>query len=295
MRQNLLTKTMNVLEEFNFDILVYLHSCLDIAAQKKSLIFLIKILENIDGFRKEHADELKKLGFCFNGCPLLVGETTKMYKMKDGVLYERYNIPSITLETFKNSLAGFYPEKIYSKGRMIAEIDGDELRRIRDKKKVSMEELAEEINLTKESIYLYEKERMRVKYEIAKRIENFLNTELIKKPEFFEPVRKIPISRVKADKVRDKLILFDFDVVSFNKLNFDLVASDPKNKVVVREDLARHPEKIVNFSAFFKTFLAFISDKGIGDVPIIKKQELGEIESKKEFLKVLRERSKEYN
>lgn len=190
MRENLLTKTVETLEEFNFDILVYLHSCLDIAAQKKALILLVKVLENIDGFKEKQAEELRKLSFVFKASPLLIGESTKTFRLEDGIIYDRHAVPAVTLETFRNSLTGAYPEKIFSKGRVIAELNGEELKKIREKKNITAEDLAEEIKLTRESIYLYEKEKIRVKYELAKRIESFLNAELIKKPSFLEPVKE---------------------------------------------------------------------------------------------------------
>lgn len=298
MRKDLLTKTVETLEDFNFNILVYLYSCLDIAAQKKSLMLLIKVLENIDGFRNSHAKELKKLGFCFNACPLLIGENTKAYKMNDGVLYDRYGVTAITLGTLHDTLAGAYPDKIYSKGRIIAEIDGSELKKLRKKKHLSAEELARRINLTRESIYLYESQKTRMKYEIAKKIENFLSAGIIQKPSFLEPVSAIsskPQEPLRPSPPRGmvgkRLVLFDFEVTPFSKLNFDLIARDPSTRVVVREEISRHPEKILEFSDFFKAFLAFISEQRAEDIPIIKKKELKEIDSKKEFLSLLKERS----
>lgn len=293
MRKDLLTKTVETLEDFNFNILVYLYSCLDIAAQKKSLTLLIKVLENIDGFRNPHAQELKKLGFCFNACPVIVGNTSKTYRMNDGVLYNRHGVPAITLGTLQDTLAGAYPDKIYSKGRIIAEINGDELRKMREKKKLSAEGLAKQINLTRESIYLYESQKMRVRYEIAKKIENFLSAGLIQKPRFLEPVSGIE-TKTPRDVVGKKLVLFDFEVTPFSKLNFDLIAKDPKTRVVIREEISKHPEKILGFSNFFKAFLAFISEQKAEDIPIIKHEELKEIDSKKEFLSLLKERSKTY-
>ena len=84
MRQQLLKDAVQVLEDFNFDVLLYPHSCLDIAAQKKDLSVLIKVLENVDGFRPEHAAELKRLAAALNACPLILGETTKAERLVDG-------------------------------------------------------------------------------------------------------------------------------------------------------------------------------------------------------------------
>ncbi len=290
MREALLTETIKVLEEFGFDILVHLQASLDIAAQKKAMILLVKVFDNIDGFKKEQADELKNLGYMFKASPLIVGASSKAFKMQDGVVYDRYGVNAITINTLKDSLAGTYPEKVFSKGRVIAEINGEELQKLREQKHVTAEQLADQVKLTKESIYMYEKQKMRVQYEIAKRIEDFLNADLIQSHGPFKHVAEK--TRSSQDALGKKLLLFDFDVASFDKLNVDLIAQDPNNRVVIKEAYVKNPEKIFDFSNFFKAFLAFVTEEHQKDLPTISKEELKELESKRDFLKLLKEKSK---
>jgi predicted transcriptional regulator len=288
-REQLIQKTVEVLENRDFDILLYLHSCLDIAAQKKAFQMLIKILENIDGFRKEHADELKRLSAYLNSYPLLIGGTTKAERMQDDTIYDRYGISSITVKTLENSLEGAYPEKISSKGRMIANIDGSVLEEYRKKKDLTLDDLAEEIKLTKESIYLYEHERMRVKYEIAKRIEEFLHANLITpKSPFIAHEGQEPKPTTDLEK---KLFLFDFEVYPFHKLDFDIGAKDKKDKLIVRQTPYGGMSNAIHFSNFFKTFLAVVSDEKGKDIPVIGKQEFMAVGSKKDLVRLIREKS----
>lgn len=63
---------------------------------------------------------------------------------------------------------------------------------------------------------------------------------------------------------------------------------------MIKEELTRNPEKIFDFSDFFKTFLAFVTEEKKPDIPVIRKEELEDIESKKDFIKLLKERSKSY-
>jgi predicted transcriptional regulator len=262
---------------------------MDIAAQKKSFLMLIKVLENIDGFRKEHAEELKRLSRYLDSYPILIGETTKTEHMQDDTIYDRHGVSSITVKTLENSLDGAYPEKIYSKGRMIAGIDGSVLEEYRKKKNMTLDSLASEIKLTKESIYLYEHERMRVKYEIAKRIEEFLHARLI--------TPKSPFTRQESQtsspktELEKKLVLFDFEVYPFHRLGFDIGAKDRKDKVIVRETPYGDLSSAVNFSNFFKTFLAVVSDKKYKDLPVIGKEEFLSVGSKKDLVRLIREKS----
>jgi len=288
-REQLIQKTVEVLENNDFDILLYLHSSLDIAAQKKSFQMLIKILENIDGFRKEHADELKRLSSYLNSYPLLIGETTKVERMADDTIYDRHGISSITIATLENSLEGAYPDKVSSKGRLIANIDGSVLEEYRKKKDLTLDDLAEEIKLTKESIYLYEHERMRVKYEIAKRIEEFLHASLITpKSPFITQEKQEPKPTTDLEK---KLFLFDFEVYPFHKLDFDIGAKDRRDKLIVRETPHGDMSNAIHFSNFFKTFLAIVSEKKVKDIPVIPKEEFMAVGSKRELVRLIREKS----
>jgi predicted transcriptional regulator len=286
-RAELLQKTINVLEGHDFNTLVYLHSCLDVAAQKKRFLMLIKVLENIDGFRNEHAEELKRLSFYLNSYPLIIGETTKAERMSDDTLYERHGIGSITVNTLESSLAGDYPKKIYSKGRVIAHIDGSALKQYREKRKISLEELAKEINLTKESVYLYEHEKMRMKYEIARKIEEFFNRSMITTSSPF--VRQEKQETKPTTELEKKLTGFEFDVYSFHKLNFDIGAKDDKDRIILSQS-ADNLSKTVDFSNFFKTFFAIVSDKK-QRVPTIEKEEFMGAKSKKDLLKLVKEKS----
>lgn len=296
MRFEAMQEILKILEEFNFNVLLYEHSCFDIAAQNKKITLLIKILENIDGFRKEHADELKKLSSCLKACPLIIGEKSKADNLLNNTIYDRYEIPVITIATFQKTLLGAYPERIYSQGRVIAEINGEELKSAREKSNISIDELAEKLELTKESIYLYEHDKIRTKYEIAKKIENFLNTNLItpKKPfmEFdLKEKKEFDFDEKQQTGLGKKLMLMDFDVSSFDKMNFDLLAHDPKYRVIIKQELTKNPEKLLEFSDFFKTFFAVVSEKESEKVPIIHEKELKDITCKKDFLKLLKEKN----
>jgi len=288
MREQLLQKTVQTLEDHNFDILLYLHSCLDIAAQKKSFQILAKVLENIDGFRKEQADELKRLSQYLNSYPILIGESTKAERMADDTIYDRYGISSITIQTLENSLDGAYPEKVSSKGRMIANIDGSVLEEFRKKKHLSMDELADEIKLTKESIYLYEHEKMRIKHEIAKKIEHFLSASLITPQSPF--VQQQGIGQTPKTELERKLVLFDFNVYPFHKTGFDIGAKDNKDKLIIKETTTG-VSNVADFSNFFKTFLAVVSEKKQNDVPVIGKEEFMAIASKKDLIRLIQEKS----
>jgi len=89
---------INLFESSGFQCFVPLEakSCFDIAGKSEKQFFLIKILNNIDSLRESQAFELKALAHSLGATVLLVGEKSKAYVLSNGVVYERYGVPTIS-------------------------------------------------------------------------------------------------------------------------------------------------------------------------------------------------------
>jgi len=81
---------------------VYYQSCFDMAARKKLLLILLKVLVNIDSINESHVQEIKKVSNTFLASPIIVGVKSKTTKLKEDVVYERHGLPAIGIETLKN-------------------------------------------------------------------------------------------------------------------------------------------------------------------------------------------------
>ena len=79
-------------------------TCFDFIARKDVILWLIKVLVNIDSLQQYHANELKLLGNLFSGTPLLVGEKTHRELLEDGVVYKRYSVPAVNPPTLASIL-----------------------------------------------------------------------------------------------------------------------------------------------------------------------------------------------
>ncbi|RLG21189.1 hypothetical protein DRN74_02875 [Candidatus Micrarchaeota archaeon] len=287
---DLIQKVVNILDDNDFDILTYFSSCVDIAAQKKRLKLLIKVLENIDAMKKEQADDLKKLSAVLYAYPLLIGDHSKKEKLQNGVLYERYNISCLNPETFEETLTGAYPEKTYNRGRLIVEVNGEALKQARIRKGLSMEELARILNASKESIYYYEKNYMRMRYEIAERLKRILSSDIVtKKKPFIRP--KVSLDKP-SNEIANKLLIFDFDVYAFSKLQFNLGARDDKNSIFIQTEIPANTEKMKQLSNFFNALFAIVHENSKYDnLPVISPFEFKTARTKEELIKIIRERS----
>src|SRR3989344_5122860 len=152
MSEQTISRICSVLEEKGFRVSTFLHmnSCFDIAARHGGILFLIKVYSNIDSIRPEQGFELKKLGNALNATAIIVGEKTKAFSLSEGIIYDRYDIPVVSLSTFENFLNKEMPTVRYFKGRNIVELDYEGMRSGRKKLGFSQEELADKISTTPE-------------------------------------------------------------------------------------------------------------------------------------------------
>jgi len=283
MKDKLILRAEKILESAGYTVLRYLSACFDLAASGPKQI-IVKTLSNVDGVRPEHASELKKFSYCLDVEPLIVGDRTKRSPLRKRVIYERFGIKVLSLDTFKEyvSCSRVFPS--YSRGRRVIEFDPGQLKRLREEAGLSLSGMAEEIGVTKEAVYLYEKGVLRMREDIAKGIERKFKVRLARNSD-----KQFRIPEEKLEKYVSVLFQsFDFEVKEFDRIGFDALAYDNMNRIVVSEDLPRDPEKVRDLSEFFNGFTAFVSEDRELDPPILPKKELEGISSKKELLDLLK-------
>ena len=105
---------------------IYDQGSFDIVARKKLLILLLKTFQNIDSINETNAHEMKQLANIFLASPIIIGERSRNGFLEEGVIYERYDIPTIGFETLKNMiLYNEYPEILADRGGYFVKIDGN--------------------------------------------------------------------------------------------------------------------------------------------------------------------------
>jgi len=107
MRETILLRTMALLKERGFAVESFAHSnaCFDLVAKRADLTLVLKVFNNIDALREEHAAELRKISTVFNATVLVLGEKSKVFSLSKGVLYERLGLTALSLSTLENLLA----------------------------------------------------------------------------------------------------------------------------------------------------------------------------------------------
>jgi putative transcriptional regulator len=267
--------------------------CFDIAAKKDSLL-LIKVLLNIDSFQKEQAKNLKIVANNLDAYPFLIGVQTNREKLQPGVVYERFETPTVSVKTFEDLIVNsIFPTIYRDKGGLYVQVDSTLLRELRKKKGLSQRELAESVGINKKVIYEHEKGQLRMLMEIAESLESILNHHLIKGIDVFKKYSEhghpegSMESVIKADIER---LGFETDFVK--QAPFDMFA---REETLVLSDIEMNRRKIKKHAAFLKDFVSIVKkpaiiitdnskDEEASGIPIIEKKRLRNID-KRELLK----------
>jgi len=300
---------------------VYYQSCFDMAARKKLLLILLKVLVNIDSVNEGHVQEIRKVASTFLASPLVVGVKSKTHKLEEDVVYERHGLPVIGIETLKNIvLYDEYPEFLADRGGYYVNINGNILREYREEYSLSLKDLADLAHVSRETIYKYENDIVRANPETAMILEDILNMKITVNIDLFNtPSEKTDFNEinfnnnynnsVNNEKTKD-LANLGFGVLETKSTPFDALAIEKKindcsqeeNPLIASLDSNR-PERTLHKIAISLKDLSLITDsdsffiinnKKIKDsldgIPVIKSWELKEAEDSKEFLNLIKER-----
>lgn len=285
---------------------IYDHGAFDIVARKNLLILLVKTFKNIDGVNKTNSEEMKQLASIFLASPLIIGETSRNGKLEDGVIYERYEIPTITLNTFKHIvLYDEYPEIIADRGGYFVKINGNVLKEYRDKYSLSLKELADLAHVSRATMYKYENDMVKVNIETAMLLEKILNEKITVDINLLKPTENSENLKYSDDENTKILSKLGYGVISTNKSPFDaaarienkgsapLIANIEKNRTP--KTLEKMAVPLKDLSLVTSSDSVFIVDNEkisdlIGEIPVIKSWELNEFENSKDLLKLIKER-----
>ncbi len=305
MREFLLAKAESLLQSKEFEVSDFAHSntCFDIAAKKGKVTLLLKVFENIDSLREEHAFELKKLVTLFNAVVMVLGTKTKAFTLKKGVIYERYGIPAISVDSFAGILDKKFPSVKSFKGREIVELETDLLKQKRKELGLTLSELASKIGSTTESIHRYEKGHS-TSLQTAEKLEEALNARLVKKIDLFEEAA-LKQNEIFEEEIEDpaleKVQGLGLKLALFKHAPFKAGSGEREHLVIAKgtskQDVKRKAIELGKTGVALGSHGMVITKKAgirsVGKIPIIEEDELTTLSRFNDLMKLLREREKE--
>ncbi|MHA1506998.1 MAG: transcriptional regulator [Candidatus Asgardarchaeia archaeon] len=175
--------------------------CFDISIRKEDLLVFIKVAFNIDCIPESLAMELKLISKNLDGSSLIVGHKTRGGPMEDDVIYERYEIPAINLETLKHVLIENRPPIIYAgRGGYYVKINGPLLRTLREMRKLSLGDIANYVGVSRRTIYEYERSNMAATVETAIRLEELFDVPVAVPLGIFDRDYQVKLKRTREPK-----------------------------------------------------------------------------------------------
>ena len=285
---------------------IYDQGSFDIVARKKLLILLVKTFQNIDSIKETNAHEMKQLANIFLASPIIIGERSRNGFLEEGVIYERYDIPTIGFETLKNMiLYNEYPEILADRGGYFVKIDGNVIKQYREEYSLSLKDLADLAHVSRATMYKYENEIVRANTETAMILEEILNTKVTLDIDLLKQPQKEDIEFSNVDDTLD-LSKLGYGVVSTNKSPFDAVAkmktSEKQSPLMANVEKNRTEKTLKRMAVPLKDLSVVTTSEpvfiinnekikeSIGTIPVIKSWELKEFENSKELLKMIKER-----
>lgn len=154
---------------------------------KKSFSLLTKILCNLDSFKKQHSVDLLLASRHLSAYPLIVGQRSSHRDMQPGVVYDRYRIPAMTLDTLQSILLEKKPpHKRATRGGIYLQISGESMRLLREEHGMSRKELAKELAVSDRAIHAYETGKMFPSERHEERLLLLLGSDVIRHFELFK-------------------------------------------------------------------------------------------------------------
>jgi putative transcriptional regulator len=283
--------------------------CFDIVARRDDQLLIAKILTNVDSFNRGNAVQLRMIADTLGASALLIGARTGTGKLEDGVVYSRFDVGILTLDTMSEFFLEGVPPFVFSApGGLYVRMDGDLIRKIREKKRISLGALAEIAGVSRRTIQMYE-DGMGATIDVAMRIEEFLGQPLVMTIDPFSYTESsdegIPglesYDGFKKD-ILDHLGKLGYSLVPAARCPFDVFTKDRKTVLLtglekVAKPLERKAAIVANISKVVEKDSVIFVDKrevrlNIAGTPLIGSKELKNVKDREKILQLISERKK---
>ncbi|MEA2054603.1 MAG: transcriptional regulator [Candidatus Thermoplasmatota archaeon] len=301
MKKELLANTMGLLARAGFyvsEICTIRPSSFDFVARRDNTLLMVKVLNNIDALSEDVAKELLLLAKYLDGIPVLIGNRTSSGPLEDETLYCRYKVPIMTYETLNDCLQGVMPIICAAPGGLYANMDGSKIKELREKKSISLGQLAWAAGVSRRTIRMYEMGE-RATIEVAEKIGAFLGEEILKPIDLMEFISnyELEIERNINDDMLSMIKSMGISILPTSRSPFNaiselvdelLLVSVNDRRIIERAHIISNVSKVVEKHSVF--FIEYSSKKNIEGIPVIEKKELYRIDEPVGLLDLIRER-----
>lgn len=307
-----LDATESILKRAGFQVserCVARSSCFDLVARREKQLALIKVPVNVGSIYAKDASELQSISNFFSAALLFIGETSRDKPLEDDTVYSRYNIYTINLRTLEGiTCRKIYPLVEAGPGGYYVKLDGDIVRKNRQKLGMSVGKLAEMVGISRRTLYGYETGMAKASVSVAYKLEWILGVPLVQPIDVFQrelsgtgflaAAKRVIIRNRFLKAVLRRFSHFDVSATPTERAPFDFIMRFPEEQLNIiggvtdgkEQDVDQRTKEIVNVSKVVEARPVFITDghqTPNNDIPLICYKELMGIRHPKEFIDLL--------
>jgi len=290
----------------------------DLAARKGETLLFCKVLYNIDGLNEETAREMRDLARCLGGSALLVGAKTRDQLLEDSVVYMRYDIPAVNVQTLYDYFVENVPPLVSaSPGGLYVSIDGDVLKEARQRTAMSLGSLASQLGVSRRTISKYEDGGMDASIDIVLQLEELLDVALARSIDLLQCFEKhkgmieIPAEaepkvekHTPDDGILDMLHALGYQVMSTSQAPFKAISKDTSDTLLTgissySTAMIKRADLMSSISCVTMTKSVFIingetKSQNVENTVLIEKRELDKLSGRDELSELIDERTKRH-
>ncbi len=188
----------------------YSERSIDIFAvnNEKGVRLFLKIVDDFADITQSEIKDMRRLGEILSATPLVIARKVHGEELEDIVAYERQGVRIVNIAGFEKSLKNSI-YVIYRQGKYYMRIDGEKLRDLRERRGLSLGDVAQLVGVSRRSVYLYERNVMDVSFNIALKLMDIFGDEIFKPINVFSerPYYRERISEGMLD-TRDETSIF---------------------------------------------------------------------------------------
>lgn len=282
----------------------------DIVARRDERLLVLKTLSNVDALSREDAEQLSVLAKMLKANPIVIGLHSSAGELEDGIVYSRFGIPIISLQTFTEYLIEGIPPFVFAApGGLYVRIDQQALRALREERNLSLGALADIAGVSRRAIQMYES-GMGAMIDVVERLETYLRQPLALPldpfhytPEIAARLRSFSEFEELSRDVFSLLETLGYSVVPTVKCPFEALTSDGDQLLLTgvgHEDAmtARRIQVVTNIARITERRSVLFVDRrrrweNIGGSPVIGTEELRKADDTEAIFELIIERSRE--
>ena len=286
MKQNVLDEINIFLLKKGFTIKNFTRSCFDVLARKNEQILLIKVLEDANSISREYAEEMASVSYYCSASALVIAEKAGT-KLENNVVYSRFDLNTLNINTFFNCINNKLPFIKRSQAGLTAKVSGNVLKQMRQELGYSLNSLSKKIGVTSRMIMKYENENSEVTINKAMKIYDLFGYCVFNEIDIFSSPKTAKTNL--ESNVSKKYVELGFFAQDTKKSPFDIIAKKGKELIFTEIGDEINPQMRSLSKLLDADNLIIFKKKKPKDIPSMTQKEFMDFQASNELVKFLKE------